>query len=310
MTSKPSETVYLAGLHNKSIESPFFPALYPRDLACEYLLTCETEACRVHVLFTDFLVAADSIVEFIDFDNEKLEAVTGLVGRPRPIISNGPRLAIRFYANGGTGFGFKAEVKFLTVEAAEDNALRPITDCGGLVDTLGGAITMMKMLTNETEPVLFDCIWMIRPPNSYLHLKTHLMMRVDAFENMVGVSELVIKQGLTSDRPELERLAYPNKSKNGTSLIVPVTTGFYISLKGIFGQDSRLAIVYSVYSYMSKLGSCGLETKLINAFLLDCFMGSEFLCGNHRCIPIQLHCDSFDHCGDKSDEPESCSLGN
>lgn len=38
-------------------------------------------------------------------------------------------------------------------------------------------------------------------------------------------------------------------------------------------------------------------------------MGSEFLCENHRCIPIQLHCDGFDHCGDRSDEPESCDIG-
>lgn len=35
-------------------------------------------------------------------------------------------------------------------------------------------------------------------------------------------------------------------------------------------------------------------------------MGSEFLCENRKCIPIQLHCDGFDHCGDGSDEPESC----
>lgn len=60
----------------------------------------------------------------------------------------------------------------------------------------------------------------------------------------------------------------------------------------------------------------------------DCYVGSEFLCQNHRCIPIQLHCgnflrlsivtiaiafsivlDGFDHCGDNSDEPDSCSAG-
>ena len=38
-------------------------------------------------------------------------------------------------------------------------------------------------------------------------------------------------------------------------------------------------------------------------------MGSEFLCNNEKCIPIQLQCDGFDNCGDKSDEPESCELG-
>lgn len=40
--------------------------------------------------------------------------------------------------------------------------------------------------------------------------------------------------------------------------------------------------------------------------LADCYIGSEFLCGNNHCISIRLHCDGFDHCGDGSDEPDSC----
>jgi len=46
---------------------------------------------------------------------------------------------------------------------------------------------------------------------------------------------------------------------------------------------------------------------LISKFSLsDCYIGSEFLCGNNHCISIRLHCDGFDHCGDGSDEPETC----
>ena len=41
----------------------------------------------------------------------------------------------------------------------------------------------------------------------------------------------------------------------------------------------------------------------------DCFAGSDFLCRNHRCIPSQLNCDGFDHCGDNSDEPATCFRG-
>lgn len=42
---------------------------------------------------------------------------------------------------------------------------------------------------------------------------------------------------------------------------------------------------------------------------IDCLIGSELLCENQKCIPIQLQCDGFDHCGDNSDEPESCKSG-
>lgn len=31
------------------------------------------------------------------------------------------------------------------------------------------------------------------------------------------------------------------------------------------------------------------------------------MCQNQRCISLMLQCDGFDHCGDNSDEPESCS---
>lgn len=178
--------------------------------------------------------------------------MTGLIARPRPIMTTGPSMLIRFMANGGTGLGFKAEIRYLTEDVALDPALRPVTDCGGLVETYGGAITMMKMVVNETEPKLFDCVWLIRPPSSYMHLKTHLMIRVETFERMAGVSELIIRQGITSDKPELQRITNPTKGFNGTSWIVPLTTGFYVSLKGVFGAQSRLAIIYAVYSYMSE----------------------------------------------------------
>ncbi|KAG5678028.1 hypothetical protein PVAND_007735 [Polypedilum vanderplanki] len=39
----------------------------------------------------------------------------------------------------------------------------------------------------------------------------------------------------------------------------------------------------------------------------ECYTGTEFMCQNQRCIPLILQCDGFNHCGDNSDEPESCT---
>lgn len=232
--------------------SPFFPALYPRDYTVEYNFTCLTLSCRIHILFSDFLISSASALELYDSNGDLIETISGLVARPKPIISTNSTLLLRFYANGGTGLGYRAEVKFISEEILNSTSLHPITECGGLVDTFGGAITMMKMLQNETEPKLYDCIWLIRPPNTYMHLKTHLMLKVDAFEKMAGASELVIRQGLTSDKPEIEMITYPAKNLNETNVVVPLSTGFYVHLKGVFGIDSRLAIIYTVFSYMSK----------------------------------------------------------
>lgn len=88
-------------------------------------------------------------------------------------------IRILFYGNDGTGAGYRATINYST-----ENITNEITSthCGGLVESYGGAITMMNM-TNSSASA-FDCIWLIKPPNSYLHLKTHLLVRIDTFENM------------------------------------------------------------------------------------------------------------------------------
>lgn len=50
------------------LTSPFFPARYPRDLGMEYIVTCPNEepACRIRILFSDFQLAAVSIMEVLD----------------------------------------------------------------------------------------------------------------------------------------------------------------------------------------------------------------------------------------------------
>ncbi|XP_012282727.1 uncharacterized protein LOC105700960 isoform X2 [Orussus abietinus] len=272
------------------LTSPFFPARYPRDLGMEYIVTCPSEApsCRVRILFSDFQLATVSIMEFYDWNGQRLDVSSGARFRPPVIVSSGPSLLIRFYANGGTGLGYKAFYSYV-VGHLYDKSIQPITDCGGYVENLGGAITMMDIVDHGVKT--YDCVWLIRPPKNFLHMKTHMYIKVVAFAEMAGTTEVVIKQGPTSALMPLEVLRHPVSQLQPPRLrehVAPVSSGFHVSLRGSFGPTSRLAISYAAFSYM------------------DCFTGSDFLCQNHRCIPSQLNCDGFDHCGDNSDEPTTC----
>ncbi len=97
-------------------------------------------------------------------------------------------MLLRFNANGATGMGYRALVNFVSKSKLNDIEVRPDTNCGGHVEMMGGAITMMNMVSNDTAPRLYDCIWLIRPPMIYSHLKTHISLRVESFDKMGMVS--------------------------------------------------------------------------------------------------------------------------
>lgn len=118
-------------------------------------------------------------LQFYDENNQLVDRYTGEIFRP-PIIHLQTRfIRILFRGNGGNGVGYRAEIRYLS-QHFTDNMTS--THCGGLVESFGGAITMMNMTNSSAKS--FDCIWLIKPPNSYLHLKTHLLVRIDTFENM------------------------------------------------------------------------------------------------------------------------------
>ncbi|XP_057326371.1 uncharacterized protein LOC130668220 isoform X1 [Microplitis mediator] len=286
----PTVTKGFNGTVGGILTSPFFPARYPRDLGMEYVITCPTEApfCRVRVLFSDFQLATVSIIEFYDWNGQRLDVSSGARFRPPIIVSSGPSLLIRFYANGGTGLGYKAFYSYV-IGHRYDKAIQPITDCGGYVENLGGTITMIDMVTEGVKT--YDCVWLIRPPKNFLHMKTHMYLKVITFADMAGNTELIIRQGPTSALLPLEILRHPASQLLPPRMrehITPIVNGFHVSLRGTFGANSRVAIAYAAFGYM------------------DCFSGSDFLCQNHRCIQSQLNCDGFDHCGDNSDEPTTC----
>lgn len=62
-------TVQLNGKINEKgvLTSPFFPSNYPNDLNMEYVISCDSPNCTVKIIFTDFLVSSDSIIEVNKF---------------------------------------------------------------------------------------------------------------------------------------------------------------------------------------------------------------------------------------------------
>lgn len=119
--------------------------------------------------------------QFYDWNGQRLDVSSGARFRPPIIVSSGPSLLVRFYANGGTGLGYKAFYSFV-IGHTYDKSIQPITNCGGYVENLGGAITMMNMVGQGVKT--YDCVWLIRPPKNFLHMKTHMYLKVVAFADM------------------------------------------------------------------------------------------------------------------------------
>lgn len=131
--------------------------------------------------------------QFYDWNGQRLDVSSGARFRPPIIVSSGPSLLVRFYANGGTGLGYKAFYSFV-IGHTYDKSIQPITNCGGYVENLGGAITMMNMVGQGVKT--YDCVWLIRPPKNFLHMKTHMYLKVVAFADM-GTYAKEVKRFIT-----------------------------------------------------------------------------------------------------------------
>lgn len=69
---------------------------------------------------------------------------------------------------------------------------------------------------------------------------------------LAGNSELLIRQGLTSNNPLVEIVRSPLSqitSLKEKEHVVPISQGFYISFRGYFKANSHLAIAYAAFNY-------------------------------------------------------------
>lgn len=114
------------------------------------------------------------LFQVFDHTGTRLDVFTGLQFRPRPLVSPGPQLVLRLYGGGGAAIGFRATYSLLDASEALAEVQR---DCGGLVEDLGGAITMMDM--NQGH---YDCVWIVKALSVYY--KTHLYLKVADFAKM------------------------------------------------------------------------------------------------------------------------------
>ncbi|KAL4143763.1 hypothetical protein QTP88_006049 [Uroleucon formosanum] len=267
------------------ISTPFFPIPYPDDLTFEQVINCKAyKECLIHLIFVDFQISEESIVEFYDSNRKRLGIIGGITFRPPVIISSGPVLYIKFFANAGSSIGYKAQYSFVRGNF-KSSVLKPNTNCGGFVENKGGAITMMQMVEEFEPDVQFDCIWLFRISHKYYNLKSqHLYMKVITLKHLVE-SNLVIREGRTSNG----RLLQWFNGSRCTDLDVSIEVGYYVRLTGTFNSSSRLEIAYSAFAQSRA-----------------CSVANEFACSNGRCIPSRLECDGFDHCGDNSDESPQC----
>ncbi|XP_042229714.1 uncharacterized protein LOC121871453 [Homarus americanus] len=271
------------------IKSPFFPELYPKEHWMEYELWAEETDARIKINFQDFQLSPWSFIEVQDTNKSRVAVFNGNVFRPPILVSSGRQITIRFSGNGETARGFNLQYSFIDAKSVE--VYPAITDCGGFVTNFGGTITMMNMAKEDSNFTMYDCVWIVQPPQNYA-FKSHLSIRVVQFDDMVSGTRLDIRQGVTSEDYLLETVEGGTGASRGQEHVAAVDTGFYVRLRGAFTKHSKLAIVYTSFSY---LGSCYTLTDL--------------MCHNHRCIPKMLRCDGFDHCGDNSDEPTTCYMG-
>ncbi|XP_061189981.1 uncharacterized protein LOC133197790 [Saccostrea echinata] len=270
------------------IRSPNFPSGYIQNGDQYTWIIRNPEYSRILVIFDDWHISPYSEV-FFDNSLRRLP-VDGSSDRSA-VLSKGPEMKIIFNTghhlledqNRYLGFRFT-----YTFYRDGDSITVPRSNCGKY-DLLGqGGIIDFQMI-NSIKDVEYDCVWVIKKQPDF----DRMYMKIISFRTDTLISyakqEVEIRDGLTSDS-QLKDKVFPNRaypSFNDTD------KGFYIRYRGTLRPMDNLKIVYASYRERGPT---------------DCGRRGMFYCNNGRCIPAELECDRYNHCGDNSDELNSKCL--
>uniref|UniRef100_A0A914W6N8 CUB domain-containing protein n=1 Tax=Plectus sambesii TaxID=2011161 RepID=A0A914W6N8_9BILA len=284
------------------VESPRYPAAYPRGVHKNYTFLNQQEGGRVRLTFDDFQLHFQSEMKIIDTDGEELlntrKQFNGATSRPPAIQSKGERLVLLFSGREYTQeVGFRAKYEFVASEYWPEKP--DPRSCDEVLESFGGDITIASK--NLQVNTYIDCIWVVRKLTYPTQTFDRLYLKVEEFNvqsNGAGI-RLEIRKGLTSVSEgvmlmlgprTIEQLAGKQPQEGFIAdLNDPDASqnGFYVRLRGYLGSYSGLLISYAqFYRWATAM----------------CPGSDEFHCDNSRCIKSQLTCDGRDHCGDYSDE--------
>ncbi|CAI4226698.1 unnamed protein product [Auanema sp. JU1783] len=292
VTGFPSENILIANQSSVGfIESPRYPAAYPRSVVKKYYLTNMNTDGYVRLIFDDFHVHFQSELEVFDSDGSLLINTKNDHRRPPAFISRGNNMTVRFRGNDFTQMvGFRARYEF--VEDHDWPEKPNMRNCDEHLEGYGGEIKLEGngYLVNS----YVDCIWIIgRLPHmsrtfDRIHLKVEdfhvkgVGLRLEVREGASSISDRLLLLFDSQTRDQLEH----KQPRHGftTSLTHPA---YYVRLRGFLMSTSGLEIVYSQFYRWATALCPGI---------------GEYHCDNARCIKATLRCDGINHCGDGSDE--------
>ncbi|GBN01018.1 hypothetical protein AVEN_263304-1 [Araneus ventricosus] len=266
------------------IETPYFPKSYQYDYIAEYVLQSDSSDGHVMLMFIDYQIALESLIEIVGHNGTHPARFNGDVFRPPVFISQNRQLNLRFEANYRVKSGFRAICFFIKDPDLKDR--KPYTNCGGLKEEFGGILTIDAHANHD----YYDCLWHLFPPIvTFMQTSFFLSVSNISLENIGPNATLEFREGLNSKSKLVKSINCFNGRCNliPTEVTVPAATGLYIRFNGLLYPDSVFKIIYGTY----RSGNCSED---------------EVSC-NERCLLSKLRCDGIEQCPDGKDEQECFS---